>query len=86
MAKKTEQLPQLEASLTELSELIDKMEHGELSLEQALTQFERGIHLIRHCQKTLQEAEQKVQILIGNSPNDSLTAYDQGSDEHDNHN
>jgi len=59
--KKTEKLPTLESSLAEISELIEKMEQSDQTLEQSLTHFERGITLIKHCQKILGEAEQKVQ-------------------------
>lgn len=75
VAKKSA-LPNLENSLVEISALIEKMEHGNLSLEQSLTQFERGIHLIKHAQKILQEAEQKVQILIQNNNQESLDSYE----------
>ncbi|HEX4044982.1 MAG TPA: exodeoxyribonuclease VII small subunit [Gammaproteobacteria bacterium] len=69
------QLPNLEVSLKEITDLVDKMEHGELTLEQSLDCFERGIGLIKHCQKTLATAEQKVQILIQNSQQEELTTY-----------
>ncbi|MDR3491641.1 MAG: exodeoxyribonuclease VII small subunit [Gammaproteobacteria bacterium] len=65
--------PDLESSLTELNTLIEQMEKGELSLEQSLTRFERGVKLIKHCQKILTDAEQKVNILIGN---DKLIPYE----------
>ena len=68
-------LPNLEASLHEISQLVDNMEHSELTLEQSLTQFERGITLIKHCQKILAEAEQKVQILIQNNNQEALLPY-----------
>lgn len=68
-------LPTLEDSLTEITQLIDKMEHSELTLEQSLSNFERGVTLVKHCQKILTEAEQKVQILIQNNKQDELTAY-----------
>jgi len=71
----TNNLPKLEESLTEISQLIEKMEHSELSLEQSLTSFERGIGLIKHCQKILEEAEQKVQVLIQNQGQEILSAY-----------
>lgn len=64
MTKKTEKLPPLETSLNEITTLIDTMEHGELTLEKSLEQFERGITLIKHCQKILTTAEQKVQRLM----------------------
>ena len=79
MAKKPE-LPDLEASLAELATLIEKMEHGNLSLEQSLGQFERGIALIRHSQKILQEAEQKVQILTGKNDQQSLDSYENNAE------
>jgi len=75
VAKKSAE-PNLETSLAELSALIEKMEHGNLSLEQSLTEFERGIHLIKHSQKILQEAEQKVQILTQNNNQETLTPYE----------
>jgi exodeoxyribonuclease VII small subunit len=75
MTKKPELLPSLEESLTEISQLIDKMEHNEQTLEQSLTHFERGIILIKHCQKVLAEAEQKVQILIQNNNQETLATY-----------
>ncbi len=52
-----------ERSLKELEELVSKMEQGELSLEDSLKSFERGIELTRACQKALKDAEQKVEIL-----------------------
>lgn len=57
--------PNFEESLEELETLVERMEKGDLSLEHSLQQFERGIELTRSCQKALQEAEQKVQILTG---------------------
>ena len=83
MAKKITQPPTLEASLEEVTQLIDKMEHGELTLEQSLAQFERGVTLIKHCQKMLEAAEQKVQLLIQKNNQDTLTPY---ADEDDKHN
>lgn len=59
-------LPNLETSLTEINTLIEKMEKGDLSLEQSLEHFERGIKLIKNAQKILSDAEQKVQILLQN--------------------
>jgi exodeoxyribonuclease VII small subunit len=69
--------PDLESSLAEITTLIEQMEHGELSLEQSLGRFERGISLIKHCQKILQDAEQKVQILMQNEKGEvELQAYE----------
>lgn len=80
MSSKASKLPNLEVSLTEISQLVDKMEKGELSLEQSLTHFERGITLIRHCQKILGEAEQKVQLLMQKNGQETLGTYHEDND------
>ncbi len=70
LAQKTPKKPiesssDFEASLNQLNQLIEKMETGQLSLESSLQYFEEGIILIKQCQKTLNDAEQKIQILTG---------------------
>tara|TARA_B100002019_G_scaffold190631_1_gene164844 strand:+ start:60 stop:308 length:249 start_codon:yes stop_codon:yes gene_type:complete len=52
-----------EESLAELESIVDSLEAGELSLEESLKSFEKGITLTRNCQTALSEAEQKVKIL-----------------------
>jgi len=52
-----------ERSLDELETLVDKMEHGELSLEESLTAYERGVGLYRRCQQALEQAELRVRLL-----------------------
>ncbi len=64
-----------EASLNELEKLVDALENGELSLEQSLQDFERGIHLTRACQHALSDAQQKVQILLEKNDQSSLEDY-----------
>jgi exodeoxyribonuclease VII small subunit len=54
----------LEKALTELEKLVEEMEQGNLSLEESLKRFERGIALTSDCQEALQKAELKVQELI----------------------
>lgn len=56
--------PDFERALAELEATVDKLEHGELSLEDALKHFERGVALARECQASLKQAEQKVEILL----------------------
>jgi len=73
--KKPNELPNLETSLAEISQLIERMEHSEQTLEQSLNHFERGISLVKHCHKILEEAEQKVQILIQNNNQEELLSY-----------
>ena len=53
-----------EQALEDLEELVSAMEQGELSLEDSLQAFEKGIKLTRECQTALKNAEQKVQVLI----------------------
>jgi exodeoxyribonuclease VII small subunit len=74
MPKKITQ-PSFEDSLTELEQLVNRLERGELSLEESLQAFERGVNLTRTCQKALQEAEQKVQILIEKNGNQTLEPF-----------
>jgi len=75
--KKTKTSESFESALHELETLVEEMEQGELSLEQSLQKFERGIALSRACQKALQEAEQKVQILIEKKQSDSLADFNE---------
>jgi len=52
-----------EASLDELEQLVDKMEHGDMSLEESLAAYERGVGLYRKCQGALEQAELRVRLL-----------------------
>lgn len=65
-----------EASLAELEKLVEKMEKGDLSLEDAMADFQRGIELTKACQTSLKEAEQKVQILMEQSDGNDLVPFD----------
>ena len=57
-----------EAALSELETLVERMESGELSLEDSLKSIEQGVALTRTCQQALAEAEQKVEILTSKDP------------------
>ena len=59
--------PDFEHSLAELEGLVERLERGDLPLDEALEAFERGVALTRHCQMCLQAAQQKVEILITRS-------------------
>jgi len=74
-AKKTESL-NFESAMTELENLVTKIEAGNLSLEESLKEFEKGIALSRVCQKALTNAEQRVKILSedGKGEDDFSTA------------
>ena len=56
--------PPFEQSLDALQVLVERLESGDLSLEDSLSTFEQGIALTRECQSALQDAEQRVQVLL----------------------
>ena len=64
MTKKKQTRFDFEQALEDLEALVSSMEEGELSLEDSLQAFEKGIKLTRECQAALKQAEQKVQVLI----------------------
>jgi exodeoxyribonuclease VII small subunit len=64
MSKKQANQPQFEQMIADLASIVHQLEQGDLSLDDALQQFERGILLARQSQQQLQAAEQKVQILL----------------------
>lgn len=53
-----------EAAMTELEALVERLELGDLPLEESLKAFERGVALTRSCQSALKDAEQKVEVLL----------------------
>jgi exodeoxyribonuclease VII small subunit len=55
--------PPFEQSLTELEAIVDALEKGEMTLEESLGAFERGVNLTRTCRQALDAAEQRVRIL-----------------------
>jgi exodeoxyribonuclease VII small subunit len=52
-----------EQAITELEAIVSAMERDDLPLEQALSNYERGVKLLRQCQGTLAAAEQKIRVL-----------------------
>jgi len=76
-----EKLPDFEAALSELEALIEKMEQGDLSLDESMRQYERGVKLTRHCQALLEKAELKVQQLGDNDEPDEFDAHADASSE-----
>jgi exodeoxyribonuclease VII small subunit len=73
VAKKPENLS-FEQSLNELETIVANLEQGEVSLDDALKQFERGIKLVRQSQAKLEQAQQKVSILL--EEKDTLSPLD----------
>ncbi|ATF08624.1 exodeoxyribonuclease VII small subunit [Candidatus Enterovibrio altilux] len=70
-----------EETLKELDSIINALENGELSLNSALKQFERGISLARQGQKTLTDAEQRIAILLAKNDNAPLEQFEDTCDE-----
>jgi exodeoxyribonuclease VII small subunit len=64
MAEEKTGLAELEDSIKSLEALVEKLEGGDLPLEAALAEFERGVKLTRRCQAALTEAEQRIEILL----------------------
>lgn len=80
--KKAEEIPivtdspvDFEKSLQQLTELVERMEKGNLPLEESLNAFEQGVGLVRDCQKALAAAEQKVKILTQQSGQTILSPF-----------
>ncbi|HEV2538579.1 MAG TPA: exodeoxyribonuclease VII small subunit [Frateuria sp.] len=68
----TPSVADFEHSLDELEQLVARMEGGELSLDESLASFERGIGLYRHCQQALDQAELRVRLLLDpDAPDDA---------------
>ena len=79
MNEKTKDLPDFEKSLEELEALVEQLESGELSLDQSLLQFKRGVELTRHCQSVLEQAQQTVEKLL--DPQDEGSAVPFANDD-----
>jgi exodeoxyribonuclease VII small subunit len=76
LAKRNNKIPDFETALAELEALVEKMEQGDLSLDESLQQFERGVQLTRSCQQALKDAEQKVQVLLDKEGQSSLEPFE----------
>ena len=66
----------LEKSLSELEELVEELESGDLPLDKAMKKFEAGIKLTRGCQAALKDAEQKVEILLKSAGDEQLEDFE----------
>ncbi|WP_456415370.1 exodeoxyribonuclease VII small subunit [Thiolapillus sp.] len=76
MSRKKPENLSFEEALSELETLVDHLEQGEISLEDSLKSFERGVALTRSCQQALSEAEQKVRILNEKTLDAEAEAFD----------
>ncbi|MBT4863749.1 MAG: exodeoxyribonuclease VII small subunit [Planctomycetaceae bacterium] len=64
-ADETSPEPSFEQALTELQQIVDDLEAGQIGLDESMQRFEQGIALLRNCYGTLEKAEQKIEILTG---------------------
>jgi len=70
-----------EQALAELEGLVERLEHGDLPLDEALKAFERGVALTRQCQALLQAAQQKVEILLKRGARAEVEPFEESADE-----
>jgi exodeoxyribonuclease VII small subunit len=70
--------PTFEEALAELEAIVDQLERGDLSLQDSLQSFERGVALTAVCQRALSQAEQRVEMLTGKDANAKLEPFDGG--------
>ncbi|WP_423823914.1 exodeoxyribonuclease VII small subunit [Salinisphaera sp. SPP-AMP-43] len=68
-------LAAFESSVTELEALVESLETGDISLEDALAKFERGVSLARQCQSMLKTAELRVDQLVGETSGERVEAF-----------
>lgn len=78
-AESAEGAPDFEQALAELEGLVEQLEKGDLSLDESLKQFKRGVELTRRCQKILDQAQQTVEQLM--NPDDESSAVPFDSDD-----
>ncbi len=76
MNEKSTQEAGFEQALSELENLVEQLESGDLSLDQSLQQFKRGVELTRHCQGILKQAQQIVEQLIEANDESSAVPFE----------
>ncbi len=81
MAVQKRKAVDLERSLEELERLVERMEDGELSLEESLRSYERGTRLGRLCQQALDEAEQRIEVLAEKDGQAELRLFETDDDD-----
>lgn len=64
MAKKDSQELKFEAAIADLEQVVEQLESGDLSLEDSLAAFEKGVGLVRYCNQKLSEVEKRVELLV----------------------
>ncbi|MBI0004674.1 MULTISPECIES: exodeoxyribonuclease VII small subunit [Gilliamella] len=75
MAKKQDKEASFEETIKQLEAIVTQLENGDLPLDEALNEFEKGIKLARSGQKQLNEAEQRIQILLSENSDAQLSEF-----------
>ena len=75
MAKKQDKEASFEETIKQLEAIVTQLENGDLPLDEALNEFEKGIKLARSGQKQLNEAEQRIQILLTENSDAQLSEF-----------
>ena len=63
MAKQTEKKQTFEEALTELEKIVEKVEQGEIGLEESIEKYAQGMQLIKHCRDILDQAEKRIETI-----------------------
>lgn len=77
---KAAKAPDFERALGELEQLVERLERGDLPLDEALKTFERGVALTRQCQEALKSAQAKVEILVSRGDNATIETFEPDDD------
>jgi exodeoxyribonuclease VII small subunit len=82
MAKKDQPNKKFEAALEELEQVVEQLESGDLSLEDSLAAFEKGVGLVKLCNQKLTEVEKKVELLLKDKEGKlQLKPFESGAEE-----
>lgn len=73
--------PDFEKAIGQLEEIVARLEGGDLTLEQALEQFERGVALAKDCREALTHAEQRVKTLTKKEARELLEDFDEDAED-----
>ena len=63
MAKQTEKKQTFEQALADLEKIVEKVEQGEIGLEESIEQYAQGMQLIKHCRTILDQAEKRIETI-----------------------
>jgi len=82
MAKKEQEKKKFEEALEELEKVVERLESGELSLDDSLAAFEEGVGLVQFCNRKLTEVEKKIELLVKDKDGKlQLRAMDDAADD-----